>query len=159
MIRRVKAVATAAVVLSLGLLAGCGGKSTKVNGKVTYQGKTVVWGTVTLVDGTGMFYQGPIALDGSYEIAGVPAGPVKIAVFSPKPGDESARAGKAGERKAGGVDLEDPRAKFKKAPVDPALPLPPPEAWFPIPTNLSDPTTSGLSGEVKSGTPLNIDIP
>jgi hypothetical protein len=33
-----------------------------------------------------------------------------------------------------------------------------PEGWFPIPESAGDPNTSGLTGEVRAGTSLDIEI-
>jgi len=150
--------AGATALALLGLAAGCGGGSTKVTGSVTYQGKPVVWGSVTLMDERGQYHQGPIGLDGTYSIDGVPAGRVKIGVFSPKPDDPPpAEAAKTGPKKMGTPGPEDPRAKFKQTPNN--VPRPSPGQWFPIPERYGDPTSSDLSGEVRSGQPLDINIP
>lgn len=135
----------------LGAATGCGG-STTVKGKVTSGGKPVVRGSVILVDDSGQYHQGPIDSDGTYEIANVPPGAVKIGVTSPKPSD-----GKRGGPGKGAPGVEDPRAKFEK---NAASPPPPPGAWFPLPNpdKSGDPLQSGLSGEVKSGRPLDIDV-
>jgi hypothetical protein len=120
-----------------------------------------------------MYHQGEIDLNGTYSIDSVPTGPVKIAVASPKPDDPSGRGagkggrGPAGAAAGGGVgkanpDMEDPREKFFAAQGgkknEPERPKPAPGQWFAIPDKYADPTTSGLSGDVKSGTPLDIDI-
>lgn len=164
-----RAAAALTFFLIAALAAGCGGKANP-KGKVTYQGKPVVWGSVTLVDSTGMYHQGEIDLQGNYSIDGVPTGPVKIGVHSPKPEDPGGRGGKGGKgAPIGGVagkgaaDIEDPREKFfasqgGKKNVEPEKPRPPAGAWFPIPEKFSDPQTSGLTGDVKSGTPLDIDL-
>jgi len=148
-----------------------------VSGKVTYDGKPVVWGSVTLVDAAGEFHQGTIGLDGTYKIDNVPVGPVKIGVVSPKPPDETpgkggkrapvggaatppGKGGKGGPPAGGGV--EDPREKFlREQNITPneGPPPPPPGAWFPIPEKFRDPTTSGLTGTVTAGKPLDINLP
>jgi hypothetical protein len=159
-----------ALGLAVSLAAGCGGGTSKVHGKVTHAGKPVVWGSVTLVDSSGAYHQSLIDLNGNYEIANVPAGPVKIAVVSPNPdpashgGDPGGRGGprpKGGPGSRGGTN--DPREKFlaqkgiQKAEDD--RPRPPAAAWFPIDRKFADPNTSGLTGEVKPGaTELSIDL-
>jgi hypothetical protein len=137
-----------ALALSLCLVTGCGGGKTNVKGKVTYQGKTVVWGTVTLVDNTGANHQGTIELDGTYSVPDVPRGSVKIGVFSRAPSNRPRPDGGKGVKT---VDPNDPRSKFKKNP-DIERPLPAPGQWFPIPEKYSDAHSSGLTGEVQSGT-------
>lgn len=142
-----------ALALCLCLVVGCGGK-TSVKGKVTHKGKPLVWGTVTLVDQSGHHHQGPIDLNGDYTIPSVPTGPVKIGVHSNNPASTRERP-KLG---AAGGDPSDPRSKFKSEPVA-ELPRPEPGKWFPIPSQASDPYTSGLTGEVRSGKPLDVDVP
>jgi hypothetical protein len=156
-----------AVVLAL---SGCGG-TTSVSGKVTHDGKPVVWGGVTLVDSTGTYHQGDIKPNGTYQIDNVPTGPVKIGVTSPKPPEEKpGRGGKTapgGNAAAGGGkgpagQPEDPREKFLRdqgiTPNQPPPP-PPPGAWFALPEKARDPMTSGLTGTVAAGKPLDIDVP
>ena len=155
---------SAAALLVLSAL-GCGGSGTStVTGKVTLNGKTVVWGSVTLVDEKGQFYTGPIDLQGNYKIEKVPSGAVKIGVFSQNPDPPKEAKGPAGGPKTGGAGggagFEDPREKLGlKKDLPPDLPKPPPGTWFPIPGKYTDPTASGLTGQVKSGsTELNIDL-
>lgn len=156
----------AAAGVLLGVATGCGGGDAKVRGKVTYSGKPVVWGSVTLVDRTGVYHQGNIDLNGNYEIDKVPPGPVKIAVVSPKPAagrpQEKDKGGRGAGRGAGkgGGEIEDPREKFfagKEKEAAPERPLPPPGTWFPIPDRFASADTSGLTGEVK-GTEATLDI-
>jgi len=154
-------------------LSGCGG-NTSVSGKITHAGKPVVWGSVTLVDQAGEFHQGNIQPDGTYTIDSVPVGAVKIGVTSPKPAGESGGkggktapeggGGKTGPARGGvgGGGLEDPRSKHQQEPggtPNHAPPGPPAGAWFTIPDKVRDPMTSGLTGTVTPGKPLDIDIP
>ena len=138
---------------------GCGGGKATVKGKVTSGGKPVVWGSVILVDASGAYHQGDIELNGTYEIAGVPNGTVKIGVTSPSPVDQrgGGRPGGGKEAPKGGGGFDDPREKLEKMA---ARPTPPAGAWFQLPNQEknSDPTQSGMTGEVKSGQPLDIDI-
>jgi len=148
-----------ALVACLCMAVGCGGKS-EVKGKVTYQGKAVVWGTITLVDAAGGYYQGPIGLDGTFSIPDVPSGPVKIGVHSTNP-DGSRGRPKDGGKVSGAVGGEkaedDPRSKFKTASA-PEPPRPEPGKWFAIPAKYSDPQTSGLTGDVRRGQPLDVEL-
>lgn len=162
----VSAVALAAV--------GCGGGKATVKGTVTAGGKPVVWGTVILVDATGEYHQGDIELNGTYEVPNVPSGAVKIGVTSPNPEDPRAagrgkdgRGGKDGGAKGGGKGgaasgIDDPRSKFvaENGGAAPPRPAPPAGAWFPLPSpdKIGDPMQSGLTGEIKSGQPLDITI-
>lgn len=149
-------------VVTVGLMVlaavGCGGGKTDAKGKVTYQGKTVVWGSVTLVDSTGQYHQGPIDLEGNYTIANVPAGKVKIAVTSPDPYAGAGRPKPSGTFGGKGQDGDDPRLKFKREPVA-EQPKPAPGKWFPLPDKVNDPTNSGLTGELSRGKALDIAIP
>jgi len=148
-----------ALALCVCLAAGCGGKS-DVRGKVTYRGRALAWGTVTLVDATGQYHQAPIATGGDYQIPGVPPGPVKIGVYSPDPDGPRGRAlHQRGDfpGKLRGLVLEDPRAKFRKeATAEP--PRPGRGKWFALSAQYTDPEKSGLKGEVRKGQPLDIDI-
>jgi hypothetical protein len=160
--RRWSRVATAVLgVGALFVLSGCGGTTT-VSGKVTHDGKPVVWGGVTLVDSSGTYHSGTIGLDGTYKIDNVPTGPVKVGVTSPKPPDDKPGKGGKGRAAAGGGNPDDPREKFLReqgiTPNEP-LPPPPPGAWFPLPEKAADPMTSGVSGTVAAGQPLDIDVP
>lgn len=140
---------------------GCGDGLGKVRGKVTAGGKPVCWGSVTLMDSQGQYFQGEIGLDGSFEIDRCPSGPMKVGVFSPNPNDSRGdRGGQTGGAvKAGG---DDPRSTFlaaqpKKTAV-PDKPSPAAGQWFPIPDKLSDPTTSGVSVEVRPGMEVLIEL-
>ena len=64
---------------------GCGTPRCDVSGKVTYQGKTVVCGTITFVGSDGMPIVVPIQSDGAYQAKQVPVGPVQVAVLSLDP--------------------------------------------------------------------------
>src|SRR5262245_11102874 len=74
---------------------GCGGRG-DVSGKVTYNGKPLVFGTVQFEASDKTIKQANIETDGSYFIAGVPVGEAKVAVSSdnPKSRSEERRVGK-----------------------------------------------------------------
>jgi hypothetical protein len=157
--------ASASFVLVFLFAFGCGGSGgVPVKGKVTFNGKPVVWGGVTLVDAAGQYHQGVIELDGTYKIDDlVPVGSVKIAVVSRKPQEEGGRGG--GKTAAGGGgaagNAEDPREKFMKSQgITPtsARPAPPAGAWFSIPEKYADPMKSELTGTVKKGVDLDIEL-
>ena len=138
-------------VLAAALLApaGCGEPTTDVSGKVTYQGKPVTYGTVVVLDTAGAPKAGTIQPDGAYRISGVRPGPVKLAVSSPPPpGSEPAR------KATGGRDRDDDKPPPNVTPAAPEVI----KNWFPIPDNYSDPNKSGLTGEAKSGQPIDIDL-
>ena len=129
-----RAVLPAAV---LAFAAGCGGRG-DVAGKVTYQGKPLVWGTVQFEGSDGMLKQANINGDGTYSVRGLAPGEAKVAVSSINPKS----------------------ADFQPRVVEGRLPPPPrPEVkgWFPIPDKYDTPHKSGLVYTIKSG-PNTIDI-
>jgi hypothetical protein len=121
----------------LAFAAGCGGRG-DVSGKVTYQGKPLVWGTVQFEGSDGMLKQSNINGDGTYSVKGVAAGEAKVAVSSINPNS---------------ADFQ-PRVVEGKAPPPPR---PKVEGWFPIPEKYDTPHKSGLVYTIKSG-PNAIDI-
>jgi hypothetical protein len=120
----------------LTLAAGCGGRG-DVSGKVTYQGKTLVWGTVQFEGSDGALVQGNIHPDGTYLVRGVATGQAKVAVSSINPSSS---------------DFQ-PRV----APGQHAPPRPEVKGWFPIPGKYDTPYQSGLTYLIKSGS-NTIDI-
>src|SRR5947209_4374509 len=68
----------------LALAAGCAGRG-NVTGKVTYQGKPLVWGTVQFEGSDHIIKQGNIQSDGTYSLQGVATGEAKVAVSSINP--------------------------------------------------------------------------
>jgi len=141
-------VLTVGLVVSVVLLSGCGASTTTVSGKVTYQGKTVVWGNVSVVASDNISYAGEIKEDGTFTIPKVPVGPCKIGVTSPDPEAKDPAPSPFG--KDMGIS-----AKVGK-PID--RPKPPPGTWFEIPDNYRDPVNSGVTREIKKGVPLNVDL-
>jgi len=67
------------------LAAGCGGKGGTVSGKVTFKDKPLAGGQVSFLTEKGKLYSGNINEDGTYTIAKVPPGPVKISVLPKEP--------------------------------------------------------------------------
>lgn len=130
----------AAVVVNL---AGCSSK-VNVSGKVTYNGKAVTSGSVSLIASDNIQYAGPIGTDGSYAISSVPSGTVKILVSSPNP--EGAGRGKGSAQKGADGDLA-------AAAAGPAA------GWFPLPDKYADLAKTDLTGDVR-GNPavLNIEL-
>ena len=118
-------------------LAGCGGGKADVSGKVTYKGKLLTSGTVSMVGPDGIVRQGPIKPDGNYTVTGVAAGKVQIGVLSVNPAGD----GRGGRRPAAGN-------RVAAAPPDVA---PAASNWFAIPASYQEPTTSGLSTVLASG--------
>jgi len=121
------------------LVAGCAGKG-DVSGKVTYQGKALVWGTVQIEGSDGVLKQSNISSDGTYSVQGLAPGEAKVAVSSINPSS----------------------ADFQPRVVE-GRPPPPPrpqvKGWFAIPAQYDTPHKSGLVITVKSGAnPIDIDL-
>ncbi|MBA4063818.1 MAG: hypothetical protein C0501_08925 [Isosphaera sp.] len=127
--------AAAAVLLAL---AGCGPGRGDVTGKVTYQGKTVVWGTVQFEGPDGGLKQSTIGSDGTYSVQGVLAGEAKVAVSSVNPKSSDFQV-------------------IQREGAPPPPPRPEVKGWFPIPGRYDTPHKSGLTYPVKPG-PNTIDI-
>jgi hypothetical protein len=132
--------------------AGCGAKVATVSGKVTFQGKPVVYGTVSIIGPDGITKSGSINPDGSFTVAGVGVGEGKVAVTSLKPPDGTG----GGKAKGGGRDAGDDERKPEKP--DPAAPPEVIKNWFPIPSKYGDHKQSGLTVPVGDGKPVTIDL-
>jgi len=63
------------------LAAGCGSNTAQVTGKVTYQGKNLEFGSVSIRSSDGQIFQSEIKSDGTYSIPNVPLGPGKVSVM------------------------------------------------------------------------------
>src|SRR5438094_236640 len=103
---------------------GCGGRG-DVSGKVTFQGKTVVFGTVQFEGSDGRLSQGNIGTDGSYSVRDVAVGEAKVAVSSLNP------------KSSDFVPMQ--REGGKPPPPRPDVP-----GWFPIPSKYDRTFTSEL---------------
>ena len=72
-------------------LGGCGSNNNKtatVSGTVTYEGKNLVYGTVTMVGEDSVSRSGAIQKDGKFTVEGVPFGQVRVAVHSRDPASQ-----------------------------------------------------------------------
>lgn len=136
--------------LALLTVLGCGGTA-DVSGKVTYQGKPVVFGTVLIIGADGIPKSGPIQPDGSFQARGIKVGPAKVTVSSPTPPGVGASAKKG----RGGRDDPDERT-----PADAGSSVSPEvaKAWVPLPQKYADPEKSGLTADIGSGQPINLDL-
>jgi hypothetical protein len=138
-----RAAFVAALLLVLG---GCGGGKANVTGKVTHQGKTVLWGTVIMQGPDGIPMTGTIQPDGTYIVQGVASGKVLIGVVSRDPGvlagSKSPRLVDKGERNGAGVSPAPVIARSQ---------------WFQLPQKYEDPLQSGLNAKIGSGS-VNYDI-
>jgi len=138
---------TAPIAGVLLLLAGCSGKA-DVTGKVTHQGKPVLFGTVILQGPDGIPMTGMIQSDGTYVVQGVASGNVLIGVVSRDPG---VLAGNKGRRR---VDKGDANGGSLESTVAPIIER---SKWFAIPQKYEDPVKSGLQAKIGSGS-VSYDI-
>jgi hypothetical protein len=145
-------------------LTGCGAGVGDVSGKVTYNGKPVVCGSVVMAGPDGMTKVGAINQDGSYLVQGVGVGTVGVAVFSLDP----ARALDPYKvRKAGA----EPAADFERNPDEGRVVANPPNdksnwfdpkvdrsKWFVLPPKYERVDTSGITIQIKTGANTGVDI-
>ena len=129
-----------AIAAVLVAVAGCGRPPADVTGSVSYRGRPVVYGTVSIIAADQMTYYATIQTDGTFAVPGIPAGPARLGVYSPDPYFEppippamKARYAEA-QRAAGG----------------PVLPKPPKGQWVRLPPKYTDPVSSGLTAEVSA---------
>jgi hypothetical protein len=127
----------------LGGMTGCGGGKGTLKGKVTFQGKPVVVGTVTVFASDGSVCLGPIQSDGSYEVKNVAQGTAKVAVSSPDTTQLNPLQLAQGKGSAGG---KPPKAGDEDAP------RPNPPGWMELPRKYADVATSDLTAKVSGGT-------
>jgi hypothetical protein len=138
-----------ALALAVLAAAGCGGKGTELSGKVTFKGKPIVYGTVTVIGADGLPRAGTIEPDGSYRVAGIGPGPARVAVSSPPP------PGAGPPPRPAVQDPQDEKPPpLTPPPADPQVV----QNWFPIPDRFADPDRSEIKTEVGSGKPFNIDL-
>jgi hypothetical protein len=134
----------AALVL-LAAFSGCGPGRARVHGVIRYQGKPLKGGTIIFLAADNQAYPAPIAQDGSYQIAAVPCGPVRVAIqpaasrVPPRPQSDG-KDDDAFARKAMAADDAAKRASKRPA-------AGPGEA---LPAQYADAGKSGLSFELRS---------
>jgi hypothetical protein len=138
-------------VLLIGTLVGCNAKVSTVTGKVTFQGKPIVFGTVSIIGPDGITRSGPIQPDGSFSVSDVGVGEGQVAVTSLKPPD-----GTDGKAKRGGRDAPD-QEEERGAKPEAAAPAEVIKNWFPIPAKYGDHKQSGLTIKV-DGKPVTLDL-
>ena len=132
---------------------GCGGGTTEVTGKVSFEGKPVVYGTVTLVGSDGLPKYGKIEPDGTFRIADAKLGPSKVYITSarppgvPIPGNTTPKTGRD-------EGMDERRGVPANATVNPEVV----KGWFPLPERFGDPALSDLSVDIERGKPLNLDL-
>ena len=117
----------ALLVLALVVLAGCGRETGTVSGVVKYRGKPLPGGTISLLsDDQHTVATSPVHADGTYSIATIPVGEVKIAVVTSAPSPKHmAMPGMDGSTQEG--------------------------KYVPIPVRYHDSTKSGLTYSVTRG--------
>jgi hypothetical protein len=120
------------VALALLTLAAVGCGRGDVAGKVTYQGKPLVFGTVQFEASDKTIKQANIEQDGSYSIPGVPIGEAKVAVSSDNP--------------QGGAFQPLAREGMPPPPPPPKV-----DGWFAIPPEYQDLSKPKLTYTVKRG--------
>jgi hypothetical protein len=124
--------------LIIGLSAYAAGASATVTGKVTFQGRPVIWGSVVLVGADGTSAAGRIQPDGTFTVANAPTGEVSVAVASPDPLVQHY----ASQIKSSRDRL--PVTQWAAPPVDR-------QQWFLLPKRYEDVRTSELKVTVKRG--------
>ncbi len=144
---------TALAVLVAAL--GCGDRPrARVHGTVTYEGKPLAGAIVTFFAADNQNYTADTRPDGTYEVAGVPRGPVRVAVQMPPPRPKprpDPMPGKSNEQA-----LAEDRAKSARPPADPPPAGP---AVGGLPAKYQSPNSSGLSFELKDpDQKYNIDL-
>jgi hypothetical protein len=119
------------LLILLGLVVvGCSGRG-NVSGKITYQNKPLVFGTILIQGSDGKAAQGNIAKDGSFTVRGLATGSAKVAVNSPNPRS---------------ITLIP-----NKNPNYPQEPYPDAPGWFAIPNQYESVSTSPLTITVRGG--------
>jgi hypothetical protein len=129
------------LVCLTGLVAGCGGGKGGLTGKVTFDGKPMTKGQVSLQAPDGTLHAGDISPDGTYKIDAIPSGTVKLAVTYT---DDS--------------QTEYFRALAKAGKGDGVAPKAPPKMLYNIPPKFSEFSSSELTAVVKTGVSTTHDI-
>lgn len=135
-----------AAALLLALIGGCGQPRSRVHGTVRYQGKPLTAGTIIFLASDNRAYPVKIRSDGSYQLAALPRGHIRVAIQPEQPRIRSrsqpGAKGADGFAK-GAAKSDDDGPKGRGSPQTPA-----PVAA--IPPAYADPSRSGLSFELDS---------
>lgn len=112
------------------LVSGCGPGQGDISGKVTFESKQVVLGSVLVKGSDGVVKGGEITPEGTYKVEGIAAGKIILSVNSPDPAEY-----KVGLRKK---DQKPPPPKDRSK-------------WFAIPKDYGEFNTSGLTFDLRPG--------
>jgi hypothetical protein len=141
----------AVVVLVIGVLfyvgwAGIGSDTAEVSGCVTFEGKPVGFGTITMIAEKGSGLGTASIKDGTYAMPRAPVGPVRISITGSKiPFEQRPRAETKGEyMKRRGELADKAAARGEPVPDDPPDPND-------LPGKYSNDQVSGLTFEVRPG--------
>lgn len=134
------------LLFSLALASVCGcGRTARITGTVTYQGRPVRYGAVTFASADRkIFRSGIIESDGSYAVEGVPRGTVNIGVVSRDPA-------KSRTAVPGG---KPPNSGRKSVGSQEAAT----EGWFPLPPKFEYPGGSGTLTVGSGHVSFDIDL-
>ncbi len=138
-------------VVAAALVTGCGEvPRSRVSGKVTYQGKQLAGVTAIFLAADNSTYPVDLKADGTYEVAGVPRGAVKVSLQQAE-GRPGAKSEVAPAARKGGVSAEEAKDNQKGAsrmpePTgNPVVPVAGPR----LPAVYADPDKSGLTFDLK----------
>jgi hypothetical protein len=138
------------LVLVLLTLAGCDSGTGAVTGRVTFQGKPVVFGSVVMVGADNKLVSGPLDAEGRYAINGVPLGTVQVAVVSPNPAPPRRLPRRLLKRREEMFKLQEEKKDVQDSPA-PAVPKVDSSKWFPLPKQYELADTSGITTTIYSG--------
>lgn len=109
-------------------------RTATVEGRVTYQGRPVVYGSVVIISADKTARSGVILPDGSYKVEQVHPGPVRIEIHSPDPAKGRGIPAADEEKRPPGTQRGETRP-----------------GWFPLPSRFGVAATSGLDTTVTAG--------
>jgi hypothetical protein len=129
-------------------VAGCERPRSRVHGAVKYQDKPLAGAVVTFFGPDNMTYTTDTRADGTYEIAGLPRGPIRVSVQVPPP---RPRPRPDPDLRKGGDAFARAQAKADDAKLArPSEPAPgPSRSAGGFPARYGDPNTSGLAFDLK----------
>ena len=141
-------------------IVGCGSKSSKVSGTVSYKGTPIKSGMVTFMRADDGAVQNAYIVDGKYEFDNLPPGKVKVAVVLP---GGNTPAAKGMDAKAAKRAIEKIGERPKQAPPDYKWPGSltggATEEGPSLPEKYADPNKSGVEYDVTPGTQTkNFDL-